>query len=242
MHLYGVSPVCKRICLLKLLLWANSFPHLEHSYGLISKWVWTCASRCCFWVNLFPQILHSNGFSPVWMRKCLIRSLFFENRLPHSVHWFDFLCSGGHWYLSGRSGCGSAFSSSCKGVDLDTSSVDTSLLQGVVASFSDTTLAPGVAATPVEVPLLHGGPSVVLSTVETVWLFEKCIASSGHWNDPCSIASLYELESPTWVLKIFLAGWCSRVQARRASHRLLCYYDVSHNQDALSRGPSLPEK
>ena len=124
------------------------------------------------------------------MRKCLARSLFFENCLPHTVHLWDFLQrSVMHWYLTEHSGWGSVFSSLCE--TLATISVDTSLLHRVGVPFSDTTMA----ASRVNSSLLHRGATVILSAIASVWLFEKCIASTGHGNDVCSIASPYVLKS-----------------------------------------------
>ena len=91
MHLYGVSPLCKRIWFLRLFAYPNCRPQIEQLYDLSPVWTRQCTSSWPFWANFFLHILHSNGFSPVCVRKCMTRFLLHGNLAPHSEHSCGFL-------------------------------------------------------------------------------------------------------------------------------------------------------
>jgi hypothetical protein len=44
-HLYGLSPVCTRICLIRSPFWMKVFPHISHENGLSSEWIFICNTR-----------------------------------------------------------------------------------------------------------------------------------------------------------------------------------------------------
>ena len=66
-HWYGISPVCRRICLLRSPRCMNSLLQSSQQKGLSPEWIIMCCFNPPTLPNLLPQILHSvlcSWFSP----------------------------------------------------------------------------------------------------------------------------------------------------------------------------------
>ena len=87
-HLYGLSPVCTLMWMVRLLLWLNALSHRWHLYGFSPLWILLCLLRSPATENRFPQTEHSNGFSPEWNRLCSVNVWRLWQLFPHSLHLY----------------------------------------------------------------------------------------------------------------------------------------------------------
>ena len=79
----GPSPLCLRLCFIKLLLLLYNLLHTSQLYRRSPLCMHWCVVRWPFWLNALLHTWHEYGRSPLCMRLCLIRLLLSLYALLH---------------------------------------------------------------------------------------------------------------------------------------------------------------
>lgn len=86
LQVYGLTPLCSRMCSVMLLRSANAFWQTTQVNGFSPVWI----RRCCFSSILREKDLlqcgQTCGFSPVWIRTCMLYATRWLKLLPQYSH------------------------------------------------------------------------------------------------------------------------------------------------------------